>query len=247
MFELVNIIALALVGGVLGLVGGLIMLAVKPWSRVLSTYAVPFATGVLLTVSLLGLLPEAADIIGEAAFLAVFLGFLASYLFESAFFALHHHEGHAHEAKQKASVGLIIFGDTIHNFIDGVAIAAAYLINPGLGLITAISTFLHEVPHEIGDFGILLKRGWPNKKIVAVNLISAFSTIIGALAVFYFAPSQALEGYLLAGAAGLFLYLGASDFLPQAEESGNKLKTVLVLMLGMLAMYVTLMAIPHSR
>src|SRR3989338_4371127 len=247
MFELANIIALALLGGVLGLVGGLIMLAVKPWSRVLSAYAVPFAAGVLLTVSLLGLLPEAAEIIGEAAFLAVFLGFLASYLFESAFFALHHHEGHAHEAKQKASVGLIIFGDTIHNFIDGVAIAAAYLINPGLGLITAISTFLHEVPHEIGDFGILLKSGWQKRKIIGVNLISALSTVIGALAVLYLAPSEALEGYLLAGAAGLFLYLGASDFLPQADENSQRLPQVAVMMLGMLIMYLTLNVIPHGH
>src|SRR3990167_4069173 len=239
MSDLVNIIGLALLGGGLGLVGGVIMLTVKSWSKSLANYAVPFAAGVLLTVSLLGIIPEAVEVVGESAFLVVFLGFLGSYLFESAFFALHHHEGHQHEAKGKAAAGLIIFGDTIHNFIDGVAIAAAYLINPGLGLITAISTFLHEVPHEIGDFGILLKRGWPNKKIVAVNLFSALSTIIGALAVFYFAPSEAMEGYLLAGAAGLFLYLGASDFLPQAEESGNKLKTVLVLMLGMLAMYVT--------
>ncbi len=231
MADLFSIVGLALLGGVLGLVGGVMMLTVKSWTKILSTYAVPFAAGVLLTVSLLGLLPEASEIIGEAAFVAVFLGFLGSYLFESAFFALHHHEGHAHESKQKASVGLIIFGDTIHNFIDGVAIAAAYLINPGLGLITAISTFLHEVPHEIGDFGILLKRGWPNKKIVAVNLISALSTIIGALAVLYLAPSEVLEGYLLAGAAGLFLYLGASYFLPQAEERGNKIKTVLLLML----------------
>src|SRR3989338_4735946 len=214
MFELANIIALALLGGVLGLVGGLIMLAVKPWSRVLSAYAVPFAAGVLLTVSLLGLLPEAAEIIGEAAFLAVFLGFLASYLFESAFFALHHHEGHAHEAKQKASVGLIIFGDTIHNFIDGVAIAAAYLINPGLGLVTAISTFLHEVPHEIGDFGVLLKAGWKRKSILIVNVLSASTTFLGAGVVWMWSENHDLVAKLLAVAAWLFLYLGASDFLP---------------------------------
>jgi zinc and cadmium transporter len=241
------IILLALLGGVLGLVGGLVMLLVKPWTKALAAYAVPFAAGVLLTVSLLGIIPEAVEVVGESAFLVVFLGFLASYLFESAFFALHHHNGHAHEAKGKASVSLIIFGDTIHNLIDGVAIAAAYLINPGLGLITAISTFLHEVPHEIGDFGILLKHGWPKKKIILVNLFSALMTVVGGLAVFYLNPSAAFEGYLLAGTAGLFLYLGASDFLPQASEGLSRTKTALVLMLGVLIMYGTLMAIPHGH
>src|SRR3989344_2049616 len=247
MSDLVNIIGLALLGGVLGLVGGVTLLMVKSWSRILAEYAVPFAAGVLLTVSLLGIIPEAVEVIGESAFLVVFLGFLGSYLFESAFFALHHHEGHQHQDKKKAAVGLIIFGDTIHNFIDGVAIAAAYLINPGLGLITAISTFLHEVPHEIGDFGILLKSGWQKRKIIGVNLISALSTVIGALAVLYLAPSEALEGYLLAGAAGLFLFLGASDFLPQADENSQRLPQVAVMMLGMLIMYMTLNVIPHGH
>lgn len=247
MIDLLNIVGLALLGSVLGLIGGIVMLSVKSLTKFLTNYSIAFAAGVLLTVSLLGIIPEASEVIGEEAFLIVFLGFLGAYLFESAFFALHHHEGHQHEAKIKASVGLIIFGDTIHNFIDGIAIAAAYLINPGLGVITAISTFLHEVPHEIGDFGILLKAGWKKGKIIAVNLLSALATILGALAVYFWAPSEALEGKFLAGAAGLFLYLGASDFLPEADTNSKRLPAVMVMLFGALVMYLALSAIPHGH
>lgn len=246
MTDLVKIVLLSILGGVVGLAGGVAMLTVKPWTKILSKYAVPFAAGVLLTVSLLGLIPEAVEITGEAAMGIVFLGFLAAYIFESVFFALHHHVGHEHD-KHSASVGLIIFGDTIHNFIDGIAIAASYLISPGLGLITAISTLLHEIPHEIGDFGILLKAGWKKGKIIGVNLISGLATVLGALAVYYLKPSELIEGNLLAVAAGLFLYLGASDFLPQAGEDDNKWRSMLVMLLGVGVMYLTLSLVPHSH
>jgi len=136
-------------------------------------------------------------------------------------------------------------GDTLHNFIDGVAIAASYLVSPGLGLVAAMSTLLHEVPHEIGDFGILLKAGWKKRKILMVNLLSSLFTVVGALMVYFMNLDRAVVGNLLAVAAGMFLYLGASDFLPHASEGSSKKKTVLVLLLGVLVMYATLNVVPH--
>ena len=248
MSDLVNIVLLSLLGSVVALVGGVVFLFSKKWSSVLVRYSVPFAAGVLVTVALAGLLPEAVHEIGEKGFLIVLITFFGAYLFEQFACDLHHHD-HGGEEKSSCSTStsLVVVGDTIHNFIDGVAIAAAYLINPGLGLVAAVSTLLHEVPHEIGDFGILLKAGWKKRKVLVVNLISSLFTVVGALAVYSMNLSDEMIGGLLAVAAGMFLYLGASDFLPQANEGSTKKKTVLVLLLGALVMYGALMVVPHSH
>jgi len=162
MSEVLNLFLLALLGSVIALFGGVVFLFNRRLSSVLEKYSVPFAAGVLVTVSLLGLIPESEHEIGEMAHWIVLASFLGVYLFEHLFFGIHHHgdEDEHHKEIEESSIGLVLFGDTIHNFIDGVAIAASFMISPNLGFITALSTFLHEVPHEIGDFGILLKAGW---------------------------------------------------------------------------------------
>lgn len=243
------LILLSLLGSIAGLIGGVIFLVKYKWSRILSFYAIPFAAGVLLAVSILHLIPEAAEGMGESAYLIVLAAFLGSFVFEKYFASLHHHEEHA-ETLQKSSIPLIIFGDTIHNFIDGVAIAAAYMTAPGLGLTVALSTFLHETPHEIGDFGVLVSRGWSKKKTFIANLLSASVTLPGALMVFYLFPnaSEGSVSWLLAISAGTFLYLGASDFLPEVGEHDSKrdtlIKTVLVIV-GVLVMYFTSGILPE--
>jgi zinc and cadmium transporter len=247
MSDLVNILLLSLLGGVVALLGGMIFLFVGKWSVVLGKYSVPFAAGVLVTVALVGLLPEMVHEVGEDGFLIVLVTFFGAYLFEQFACSLHHHDhDHGGEASCIASVPLVVIGDVIHNFIDGVAIAASYLVSPGLGLVTAVSTLLHEVPHEIGDFGILLKAGWRKRKILVVNLVSALFTVIGALMVYFMDLDRSVIGYLLAVAAGMFLYLGASDFLPHANEGASKRKMVLVLLLGVVIMYGALKIVPHS-
>lgn len=247
MSDLVNVLLLSLLGGVVALVGGTIFLFVKKWSVVLTRYSVPFAAGVLVTVALIGLLPEVVHEIGEKGFLIVLVTFFGAYLFEQFACSLHHHDHeHKKDLSCSTSVPLVIVGDTIHNFIDGVAIAAAYLVNPGLGMVAAVSTLLHEIPHEIGDFGILLKAGWRKRKILVVNLASSLFTVVGALAVYFMNFSEEMIGGLLAVAAGMFLYLGASDFLPHADEGVSKKRSVLVLLLGALVMYGALSVVPHS-
>ncbi len=232
------LILLSLVGSVAGLVGGAIFLLKKKWSKTLSFYAIPFAAGVLLSVSVLHLLPEASEEMGEGAFMIALIAFLASFIFEKYFASLHHHEEHK-ETLQKTTIPLVIFGDTIHNFIDGVAVAAAYLVSPGLGLTVAFSTFLHETPHEIGDFGVLVSRGWSRKKTFIANFLSALATIPGALVVFYFFPNagEGSVAWLLAVAAGIFLYLGASDFLPEIGEHDSKKDTFIKMILVIVGVF----------
>jgi zinc and cadmium transporter len=248
--ESINLLFQALLGSVIALLGGVVFLYNRILSSILEKYSVPFAAGVLVAVSILGLIPEAEHGIGESAYWIVLLSFLSIYIFEHLFFDIHHHgdeDGHSHEIKE-SSVGLVIFGDTIHNFIDGVAIGAGFLISPNLGWITAFSTFLHEVPHEIGDFGILLKAGWTRSKILVVNIISALMTVVGAFTVYLFSHNDSLNGTLMAISAGVFLYLGASDFLPKIKDEGkNKLKSILPLMLGAGIIMVTILLLPHDH
>jgi zinc and cadmium transporter len=240
MSNLVTILFLATIGSIAGLIGGLVFLFKEDWARKLCGYAVPFAAGVLLSVSLLHLIPEAHHKVGEGAFLIVLLAFLGSFLFEQYFAHLHHHEDRKH-TMLKSAVPLVVFGDTIHNFIDGVAIAAAYLTNPSFGLVVAFATFLHETPHEIGDFGILMKAGWTKKKTFLANLFSACATFPGALLVYFFTQGAHDKiGVLLAVSAGIFLFLGASDFLPEVEEEERKnpsWKNLAPLFVGVLIIY----------
>ncbi len=246
MTDVLNLLALSFLGSILALAGGVVFLVYRKWSQVLANYSVPFAAGVLLTVSMIGLMPEAVDAGGEGLFAWVLGAFLGAFLFESFLFGLHHHESGEH-ARNRGPMALVIIGDTIHNFIDGMAIAASYFVAPGLGMVTAISTFLHEVPHEIGDFGVLLKAGWKRKSILIVNVLSASTTFLGAGAVWRWSYDHDLIAKLLAVAAGLFLYLGASDFLPHIYKGKlNMGRSVVALLLGVAAMLVTFMVFGHE-
>ena len=289
MSSTLQIFLLATLGSIIALIGGVIFLFNKTWSKILEEHSVPFAAGVLLTVALLGLLPEAVHEIGEKAFLFVLLSFVGAYLFEHTFFQVHHHDhhlpGHAKSynsiqenpmrklgdelnadmsssfggdarkprplgrgGRHKSAIPLIIIGDTIHNFIDGIAIASSFLVAPGLGLITAISTFLHEVPHEVSDFGLLLKAGWNKRRVLLVNVFSASLTIVGAFSVILFLQDGPAVGILLSISAGMFLYLGASDFLPHIEVEGKKpLVAIAPFLIGIIVMILTFSAVPYSR
>ena len=244
----IQILLLSLLGSIMGLVGGIVLLYNKKVSSTLENYSIPFAAGVLITVAIVGLLPESIEMAGEGVLMIVLISFFGAYLFEHLFFSLHHHDDkhEHHHHNYKASVPLVIFGDTIHNFIDGFAIGASFIAAPGLGLITAFSTFLHEVPHEIGDFGILYKAGWKKINIVIVNIISAAVTILAAFLSLSFAGNESLLGSLLAVSAGVFLYLGTVDFLPHALGSfKSKPKGVIALIAGIVIMILTLMLVPH--
>lgn len=254
MSELLAVLGLAALGSVVALIGGVVFLSSKTLSHSLAKYAAPFAAGVMITIALLGLLPEATHLVGDRAFYIALLAIFGAYAFETFFCDLHHHDhdgaAHDHEADENCktcSVPLVLIGDTIHNFIDGVAIAASFLVNPTLGVVTAFSTFLHEVPHEIGDFGVLLSAGYSRKKVLLINAVSALSTLVGAAVVILLNPPAALIGSLLAVAAGMFIYLGASDFLPRAHTGIPASKALVVVLIGALLMAGSLRAVPHSH
>jgi zinc and cadmium transporter len=247
--ELLNITLLALLGSVVALVGGVVFLYVPFLSKILQKYSFSYAAGVLITVSLAGLIPEAVHELGFNAYIVASISFLIIFIFEKIFFGLHHHdESESHHHVKSSSLAFVIIGDTIHNFIDGLAIASSYLASPGLGLITSLSTFLHEVPHEVGDFGIMLKSNWKKNKILVVNIVSSLVTLLGAYFVYFYNDSEILNGILMAISAGIFFYLGVIDFLPRIEGKGNehKLKKFIPLILGSISILLISLLVPHE-
>ncbi|HQM15824.1 MAG TPA: ZIP family metal transporter [Candidatus Woesebacteria bacterium] len=240
--------ALVIFGSILSLAGGVILLIVCSKRKFITQLAVPFAAGVLLSITFLGLLPEAVHQLNVQALKIVLLAFIGAYLFEAIFFDLHHHEhpdaiNHAHTS----SMGLIVLGDSIHNFIDGAAIAGAFMINTGLGVTMAISTFLHELPHEIGDFGLLLQHGFSKKNVLLINFGSSLSALVGAYLVYFWVANESVLSWLLAVTAGMFLYLSASDFLPQIKQQRQRQLALFAFIMGVLSIYFSLSLIPHRH
>lgn len=260
--ELLQLLLIALLGSIVPLIGGVFFLYWSPFSKTIERFAIPFAAGALITVGFIGLLPEAVHFLGTTALWGVLAAFIGSFLVERLFFSFHHHdhEDHHHsktgdksiskkdQSAAQSSVGLVLLGDTIHNLIDGVAIGGAFLVNPGLALITAFSTFLHELPHEIGDFGILLKASWEKRNILLVNTLSASVTVLGAFAVQQFAFDGAVIGWLMAISAGIFIYLGSVDFLPNSFDHAEKnWPNMVALLLGVVILAAGFTIIPHSH
>jgi len=216
--------------------GGLIAIGIASWLayRVFARYLhhmVSLSVGVLLSVALLHLMPEAfetADADPHALFgllLAALIGFFAlekiSLLRHS-----HHHEGdghhhhHGHDRHEAGRGGrFILIGSSLHNLCDGVLVAGAFLADPLLGVLTAASIIVHEVPHKLGDFVVLINAGIPRGRAMGLILLSSLCTAVGgALGYFLLQEAQAWTPYILVVAASSFLYISVADLMPQMHE-----------------------------
>ena len=204
-------------GGLLSLVGGLLLLWREEFAKKISYYLVSFAAGSLLGAAFFDILPEAIEGAGEGVLVFVLVGILFVLLFEKGLGFFHHHD---HEAHKNFSAQTILFGDTLHNFIDGIAIALGFMVSFQVGVATTIAVFFHEIPQEIGDFGVLIKSGYSKAKIIGYNLMTAASTLVGAVLTFYAAPwlPEGFIYYGLALAAGTFIYISTSDLIPELRE-----------------------------
>jgi zinc and cadmium transporter len=232
-----HVLFFSLIGGVISLVGGALLLSRKSSAQKLALYATPFAAGALLAAVFMDLLPEgveldSVDTVTTAALIGVLLFFLA----ERFLRWFHHHHEHA-DKKSDPSIGLIIAGDTLHNAMDGVAIAAGFLVSVPTGIVTTMAVAAHEIPQEIGDFGLLLSKGMTRKKVLLVNLMSALATTVMALLTFSLGSEDRLPiGFLLGLSAGFLLYIALSDVIPTIHERAPKKRLVelqtLLLLLG---------------
>ncbi|MDI6798874.1 MAG: ZIP family metal transporter [Candidatus Aenigmarchaeota archaeon] len=175
---------------------------------------VAFASGTLLGSAFLHLLPESL-VSGESAFIFVLLGIITFFVLEKFLYWRHCHLGkcEVHEFAQ-----LNVIGDGLHNFIDGVIIAASFLVNIPLGLATTLAIIFHEIPQEIGDFSILLYGGLKVKKALLYNFLSALTAVFGAVFAYFF--SSYVENFTLAVpfAAGGFIYIASTDLIPELHK-----------------------------
>ncbi len=244
-----------LVGSVFSLVGGIALVSNKVLRNKAIKYGMPFGAGALLAAAFLGVLPEAVEGIGVHS-TAVFVlgGFLGFFVLERLLSWFHHHESHhhdqAHGKRNETHQWLVIVGDTLHNAIDGVAIGAAFLVNPAAGIGTALAVAAHEIPQEIGDFGILLGKGMKPGKVILVNLLSALATVVTAMATYLFGGLAELNpAPLLAVAAGFFIYIAASDIIPDIHEKSRREGNVqaAILLLGVIILAFVIQMTPHSH
>ncbi len=215
-------VVFSLIGGVISLIGGVWLLRSEKSARSLAKYATPFAGGALLAAVFLDLLPEGVEH-GDArqVLLAALAGVVTFFLAEGFLHWFHHH--HEHDDKSDPKKWLIILGDTIHNALDGVAIAAAFLISVPTGIVTTIAVAAHEIPQEIGDFGLLLSKGMSRKKVLLVNIISALATTIAAIGTYLLGSAEVLPiGVILGISAGFLLYIATSDVIPTIHADRDK-------------------------
>ncbi len=187
---------------------------------------VAFAAGALLATAFLDTFKEAIKIAGDSVFLWVALSFAGFFIIERLFVFIHHHDedtAFGKETEFKISTPFLLFGDGLHNFIDGASIAASFLVSFPLGVVTSITVFIHEIPHELGDFGILIHKGWGRKKVLWFNILTGFTAIFGAVLAFYLGNifDKAVP-FLLAITTGNFLYLSATNLVPEIHNKAKQ-------------------------
>lgn len=229
---LLYIVLATLAGGVLS-VAVAALLTVHVLGRVVKSL-VSLSAGILLGTSLLHVLPEAfeprsgAHVDPQTLFAVLLAGLLFFWLLEKVelYRHVHHHEGDGHDhhhhfdAEQAGRGGFsVLVGDAIHNFCDGVIIAAAFLADTKLGVATALAIVAHEVPQEAGDFIVLLNAGFSRAKALLFNALSGLAAVAGGvLGYFLVGPWEGLMPYLLVLASSSFIYIAVADLLPQLQQ-----------------------------
>jgi zinc and cadmium transporter len=220
-------------------------------------FVVSIATGALFGDALFHLIPEAVEELGAftAPMIFVALGILGFFILEKFFHWHHHHTGlegehpeacpplsHTH-TPQGPLAKLVLTSDTLHNLLDGIVIGAAYLASFELGLATTVAIILHEIPQEIGDFGILLHAGLSRWKALLFNFFTALSAIAGTLLVFLIPNLESFVPYVVAFAAGNFLYVAGSDLVPELHKTREPLRSgiqLIGIIGGLVAMFLLL-------
>ncbi len=239
---LILIIIFTAVGGVLSVMAASIFLLLKDHHRnALLPHGISFAIGALLAVAFWGLIPEAFSVVKPEQFQVlsgtILAGILGFFVLEKLLIWRHCHYGsfdvhgydglnddhlhshghsHSHGRSDARSAGaLIILGDGIHNFVDGVLIAAAFLTDVHLGIVTSLAVAAHEIPQEVGDFAILLDSGYSRAKALFYNVLASLTTVLGGILA-YFCLEDLHESlpYFLALAASSFIYIAVADLIP---------------------------------
>ncbi len=233
----------ALIAGSVGSVGlaGLLLLVKESRLQMISTYLTYLAGGTLLGATFLGMIPEAITMLdSRAVFEFILAGILFFFVLEKIILWRTCRNTDC-ERHIKAAAPMILIGDAFHNAIDGVVIAASFLTSIELGIFVSISIIFHEVPQELGDFGILLKV-YSKRKALLYNMLSGSTAILAGVAAYYFMGTlKSLIPYALAFSASSFLYIALADLIPEMHQK-TKFKEsiiqILLIIIGISIIYI---------
>jgi len=233
---LVWVIVFSVLGSIGAIAGAALLLTIPSVVRNrLVSLLISYATGTLLGAAFLGMIPAGLEQAPAREVLtAVLVGIVVFFILEKLVLWRHCHDSDCEVHGQAAP--LILIGDGFHNFVDGVVIAAAFLISVPLGVATAIAVIAHEIPQEIGDFAILLESGYSRTKALLLNTLSAITTLPGALlAYFWLAEAKSLVPYVLALSAASFIYIAVADLVPNLHRKArlsDSVTQIALLLLG---------------
>lgn len=188
--------------------------------KTLISILIAFATGVLLTVAFLGLIPEAIEAVGEPHLIMPFIlgGILFFFIMEKIVIWRNCRDKKC-EVHSNASGPIILIGDSFHNLTDGIVIAAAFLTGFNIGLVAGITIIIHELSQETADFGILLHAGYSKKKAFIYNILSSSTTIPASIISYFILDSaEPIIPFLLAISAASFIYIALSDLTPDLHQ-----------------------------
>ncbi len=241
------IIAASIFGGALSVLGAALFAlnASMKWIGALVSYAI----GALLGAVFLNILPEAVELSEDMAAVSgtVLVGILLFFTLEKVLLWRHCHHTHceAHEPDAEHVHGrsgtMIMVGDSFHNFVDGIIIAAAFLTDVNLGIVTALAIIAHEIPQEVGDFLILLHSGYSKMQALRVNLLSSLATLVGGVMAYFALQSvQEIVPTLLSLAAASMLYVAVADLIPGLHKRArlnDTVQQVLLICAGVATIY----------
>lgn len=186
---------------------------------------VGLSAGGFIGNAFLHLLPEAFESSNSIyVYLSVILGFCVFFFVERI---LHWHHCHKNKCSTHTFAYMNLIGDGVHNFIDGLVISASFLTNIPLGITTSIAIIIHEIPQEISDFGVLIHGGFSRFKALMFNFLSALTAVIGAIFGYFISSVSNATLFLLPIAAGGFIYIGASDLIPELHKEKDLKKSFL--------------------
>jgi zinc and cadmium transporter len=221
------IIGFTLLGSI-GAIGAAALFLAFPQNvrRFLVPSLISYATGTLLGAAFLGMIPAALDHApAHTVMPTVLIGMVLFFVLEKLVLWRHSHD-ESDDARGGAGL-LILFGDSLHNFVDGVVIAVAFMTSIPLGIATSMAVIAHEVPQEVGEFAILLDAGYSRTKALLLNTLSASMTLPGGvLAWFWIAGTQQAVPYVLALSAASFIYIAAADLIPSLNKQETAAESV---------------------
>ena len=225
---LIEILVATIVVSLISLVGVLFTLREQWLTKALSTL-VAIAAGALMGAAFLHLIPEAIAQTDNRPdiFVYLLLGFVFFFILEQF---LHWHHQHGTEQKIQPFSYLILVSDAVHNFFDGLAIAASFMISLPAGIITTLAVALHEIPQEFGDFAVLVYGGFSRKQALIFNFLSGITAVIGGITGYYaFSLMQASIPYLMLFVSGGFIYIAAADLIPSIKHGAGLRQTIITL------------------